>query len=159
MSSQPTIDDYSRSEFNERVKAFFEQAAKSPHGRLDVQWGGQELGVWEKGTRKYIIFRRPEAHFFRKTQSYGISEIILVGLRSQGVQSVELVERGKTGARRYVANIELFFNAGIKHKNENSPHELQIHLPLRLWTPTTSRWKPSDTQVKVTPEYVRNVYP
>lgn len=141
--TQLTMFDYT-DDFTTFVVEFFEGVARRAPPRVELTFQGKTLGVWDRRNRTYTIRRDPKKHFFRKFQSYGVSEAILKGLRAQGVRAVILMEHGRSGDIRYGTHIQRFFNSKLHIRNESYPYEHQLHLALKDWKVLTGRWKLED---------------
>ncbi len=138
--SNSRITDYN-SDFDGLIQHFFENVARYGPPRIELNFEGKNFGVWDRRNDTYTIHRDPKKHFFKRWQSYGVSEAILKGLRQQNVRAVILEERGVTGVIRLGVSIQRFFNSGLRHRNEEYPFEVQCHVRLKDWGPITGRWK------------------
>ena len=88
-------------------------------GHMKVGW------LYRDGYKRVFVSpRQRDKHYFIKYSGWGVTKDLILDLAKKGVKEFWL----KLPEGYYRTNLKNFINFGTKHRNESSPHELQLIL-------------------------------
>lgn len=76
----------------------------------------EKINVGYIENSEFFTFRRPE-HFFRKTQSFGISAKVLNELINKGIQKINFIYEGKTENAIFTTTISKILEMGLTEQD------------------------------------------